>query len=118
MVLEHGIAVERVLGELHEQPLVAVQIGLRGLAAYLEFFPDFIVEVLEQLATGVGHRLVDFQAQFELEVVEGGLDFILLAAALVDGGDALFEVDAGLDGAQHFVAGAEHVFEELEFFGQ
>ena len=37
---------------------------------------------------------------------------------LVDGGDALLEVHAGLDGAQHFVAGAEDALEELELLGQ
>ena len=62
--------------------------------------------------------LVDLQAEFELELVEGGLDFVGLAAALVDGGDALLEIDAGLDGAEHLVAGAEHALEELEFFGE
>ena len=36
------------------------------------------------------------------------------AALLVDGGDALLEVDARLDGAEHLVAGAEHAVEEPE----
>ena len=66
----------------------------------------------------LGHGLVDLQAQFELELVEGGLDFLGLAAALVDGGDALLEVHAGFDGAQHLVAGAEDALEELELLGQ
>ncbi len=58
------------------------------------------------------------QAEFELELVEGSLDFVRLAAVLVDVGDALLEVHAGLDRAQHFVAGAEDAFEELELLGQ
>ena len=58
------------------------------------------------------------QAQLELELVEGGLDLLGLAAVLVDGGDALLEIHAGLDGAEHLVAGAEDALEELELLGQ
>ena len=65
-----------------------------------------------------GHRLIYFKTQFELELVECSLDFVRLAAALVDGGDALLEIHAGLDSAEHFVACAEHTFEELELLGQ
>ena len=54
--------------------------------------------------------------QLELELVEGGGDLIGFAAVLVDGGDALFEVDAGFDGAEHFIAGTEYAFEKLKLF--
>ena len=64
------------------------------------------------------HGLVDLQAEFELELVEGGLDLFGLAAALVDGRDAFLEIHAGLDGAEHFVAGTKNTFEEFEFLGQ
>ena len=45
-----GVAVQLVPGELHEQALEAVQIGLGGLVAHLELFPHLVVEVLQQLA--------------------------------------------------------------------
>ena len=113
-----GVAVQLVPRELHQQALVAVEVGLRGLVPHLELLAHFVVEVLQQLLARARHRFVDLEAQFELELVEGGLDLVGLAAALVDGGDALLEVDAGLDRAEHLVAGAEDALEELELLGQ
>ena len=49
-----------------------------------------------------------------LELVELELDLLRRAALLVDRRDALLEVHAGFDGAQHLVAGAEHAVEEPE----
>jgi hypothetical protein len=40
------------------------------------------------------------------------------AAPLVDADDAFFEIDAGLDGSQNFVAGTEDAAEELELHVQ
>ena len=50
--------------------------------------------------------------------VEGRLDLLGLPALLVDRRDALLEVDAGLDGPEHFVAGPEHAVEQLELLGE
>ncbi len=58
------------------------------------------------------------KAELELELVEGACDLVGRAAALVDVGDALLEVDAGLDRAEHLVAGAEDALEELELLGE
>ena len=52
--------------------------------------------------------------QLPLELVELELDLLRGAALLVDGGDALLEVHAGLDRAEHFVAGAEDAVEQPE----
>ena len=92
---------------------------MEASSLHLKFFAHFIVKVFQQLAAGAWLiDLIDFQTQFELELVEGGLDFLLLAAALVDGGDALLEIHAAFDGAQHFVAGAKDALEKLKLFGQ
>jgi len=109
---------EFVPGELHEETLVTIQVGLRGFVPNAEFLPYLVVEVFEQLTTRLGHRLVDFPTEFELELVEGGLDFVRLAAALVDAGDAFLEIHAGLDGSKDLVTRAKDALEELEFFGE
>ncbi|WP_186392912.1 MULTISPECIES: hypothetical protein [unclassified Pannonibacter] len=43
---------------------------------------------------------------------------IVLAALLIDACDPLLEIDAGLDGAQDFVAGAENALEKPELLGK
>ena len=52
--------------------------------------------------------------EFLLELVELELNLLRRAALLVDADDALLEIDAGLDGAEHLVAGAEDAVEEPE----
>ena len=49
---------------------------------------------------------------------EGGVDLLGRAALLVDGEDALLEIHAGLDGAQHLVGGTEDAAEEAELLAQ
>ena len=105
-------------GKTHEELFEAVQDGFRGRILHAELFPDFVIEILQELPAGLRHRFVDLKAEFELELIEGGLDLVDLAAALVDIVDALLEIYAAFDGAEHFVAGAENAFEQLELFGQ
>ena len=102
-------------GELDELAFEAVKEGLGIVEADLEFVPHLVVEVFEELAPGGGHGLVDLEVELELERIEGGLDFLRPAAALIDGGDAFLEVHTGFDGTEHLVAGAEDAGEELEF---
>lgn len=94
-----GLVGEFVTGERHEEPFVTAEVGLGGFVANREFLAHLVVEVFQQLAARLSHGLVNLQAEFELELVEGGLDFVGLTAALVDGGDALLEIHAGFDGA-------------------
>ena len=53
-----------------------------------------------------------------LQRAERGVDLLGRAALLVDGEDALLEVHAGLDGAQHLVRGAEDAVEEAELLAE
>ena len=73
-----GMAVQLVSGEPHEIAFDAVQRGDGGVGAHLELFPHLVVEVFQQLAARLGHGLVDLQAEFELELVEGDLDLLVL----------------------------------------
>ncbi len=100
--------IQLIACELHKELLVAIQKSLRGFILHTEFLAHFVVEMLQQLAACLRHSFVNFEAEFELELVECGPDFLRLAATLIDGSDALFEVHARLDGASHFIARAEH----------
>src|SRR5689334_9945060 len=73
-----------------------------------------LVEVLQQLPTGCGYGLVNFQTEIHLQLVERGDDLCWLTAPLVYVSNALFEVNAGLNGTEYFVTGPEHSLEQLE----
>ena len=77
-----------------------------------------LVEVLEQCSTRVVHPRADALVHLSLQGAERGVDLLGRAALLVDGEDALLEVHAGLDGAQHFVGGPEDAVEEAELLAQ
>ena len=53
-----------------------------------------------------------------LQRAERGVDLFGRAALLVNGKDALLEVDAGLDGPKHLIGGAEDAVEEAELLAQ
>jgi len=82
------VSLQLVPGKLHEQSLVSIEERLGGFIADLQLFADFVVEVFQQLAARLRHCVVDLQTQFKLKFVEGDLDFLVLAAALVDVIDA------------------------------
>jgi hypothetical protein len=103
--------------QAHEQLFESIQDGFRRCFLHAELFPDFVIKILQELPAGLRHRFVDLKTEFELELIEGGLDLVDLAAALVDIVDALLEIDAAFDGAEYFVAGAENAFEQLKLFG-
>lgn len=113
-----SVVAQLMAGELHEDPLEAVQHGLGVGVTQAELLAHLLVEVLQQLASGLAHRLVDLEGQLELELVEGRLDLRGLATALVDLGDPLLEIDPGFERSEHLVAGPEDALEELELFGQ
>jgi ABC-type multidrug transport system fused ATPase/permease subunit len=91
---------------------------LSRISADTELFANFVIKIFEQLAASASHRLIDLQAKLKLKLVEGTLNFLMLAAALVDVRDALFKINATFDGPQHLVASPKDAFEELELFGQ
>ena len=115
---ELGVRAEFVSGQLHEKLFVTGKIPLALAEVYPQLVVDFGVKILQELPAGAGHGLVDLRAQFQLQLVERRLDLLGRAAALVNGGDPLLEIDARLDGPQHFVAGPEDALEERELLGQ
>ena len=110
-VVEAGVGSQVKPRQLPEPVLEAVRDSPRSDAHLLD---DFLIEVVEQLLPGVAGLSAISRFQFVLELVELELDLLRRAALLVDGGDALLEVHAGLDGPEHFVAGAEDAVEEAE----
>src|SRR5665213_234370 len=79
---------------------------------------NFGVEVLQQLLAGVAHRLRDFGVEVEPELRELRFDGLRRTALLVNGHDPTFEIDPGLDSAQHLVAGTEHSRKQPELLGK
>ena len=104
-----------MLRQAHQQTFESIKIDFRVFVANLELLSNLVVEILEQLSPRLAHRFVDLEAQFELKLIERGLDLVRLAALLIDRADALLEIDAGLNRPENLVARAEHAFEEFEF---
>ena len=101
-------------GKAAEQP----EMGLEGIEAafafQFDFFEYFLVEVFQELLVGMIEFLGDALVEFSAQGVKSMLDFRFGAAILINLYDALFEVDPAFDGAEYFIAGAEHAVEELE----
>ena len=55
-----------MLRKTHQSLFKSVQINLRIIIANLQLFAHLIVEIFEQLLSGLAHRLVDLEAQFKL----------------------------------------------------
>ena len=108
---ELGAVREFVARELHQQALEEIEVGLGVLVPNFQLLPHFVIEVLQQLLTRAGDRLVDLEVQFKLKLVEGNLDLVGSPAALVDRRDALLEIHARFDRTQDFVARTEHALE-------
>src|SRR5205823_2384137 len=84
MVSKLGVAIQFVPGQLHEQSFVDVEERLRLLITNFELFTDLVIEVFQQLAARLSHRLIDLKAEFKLKLIEGDFYLLVLAAALVD----------------------------------
>jgi len=50
--------------EIHQQPLVAIQVFLTVAQVHLELFPHFLIEMLKELLPRTRQRLIDLAAQF------------------------------------------------------
>ena len=73
-----GVAAQFMPGGPNEELFKFVERTLGFASLFTKFFADFVVEILKQLPPGLGHRLVDFEAQFELELVKRRLDLFRL----------------------------------------
>ena len=113
--IETGAAAQFGTADVKQHPFVtAAAVG----GADAQFFLYFFVEVFQHDLPGFVHGFVDFAGEVLPQSGKACLDFFGGTAAAVDVGDAPLEVHAGAYRAQHFVAGAEDAFKELEFFLQ
>lgn len=104
----------RVVWRVHQQTFQSIKAAGRIALGNFQTFLHNFVEVFQQRLAFIQHRVADFSRQIELELLEGGMNFVGVAAILVDVGNAALKIDTGFHGAEHFVAGTEHAIEELE----
>ena len=64
------IRTQFMLRQAHQQMLKAGKIDLRVIIADLQLLANLVIEIFEQLLPSLAHRLVDLEAQFELQLVE------------------------------------------------
>lgn len=114
--VEAGLVGQHKPREQPEAPPDAVELRPRVGKLQAQSRVNVLIKVLEQRAAGVFEPGADLLVELGPQRLKGGVDLVGRAALLADGEDALFEIDARLDGAQHLVAGAEHAVEELELF--
>lgn len=75
--------VQRLLSavEVHSEPLV-----------------HLFDEMFQQVAAGLRQPVADVAVEFGLKLIEGGFDFRIGPALLIDGGDPLLQIHAALNG--------------------
>ena len=112
-LVEAGIGAEIEAGYLPEPLLKAIEIVA---AADADLFDNFLVEIIQELLPRFFSFVVDLGFEVLLELIELEADLLRCTAFLVNGNDPLFEIDAGLDGAEHLVAGSEDAIEKAKFF--
>ena len=115
IVIEGGIAAKLIFRDRPELALIAVHILLAAIQIDLEAVMHLGIEMFEQGAPRVLHRGVDLLLHLGAQGLEALLDVLRRAAVLVDFRDALLEIDARTDRAEHLVGSAEDAFEKLEF---
>ncbi len=118
VVIEARLVGQHVARERPEAPADPVQPGPGIRKPHAQPFVHVLVEVLEQRPSGVFQPGADLFVHLRLQGLEGGVDLLRGPALLVDREDALFEVHAGFDRAQHLVGGAEHAAEQVELLLQ
>src|SRR6185503_12505594 len=113
---EPAIVEAREVGEhvASQSPELLVEPVEHGPTLNLDLLNDLLIEVVEQLLTSVILPDRDLGLQVLLQFVELKLDLLGRPAFLIDAGNALFEVHAGLNGTQNLVTSSKHAVEELE----
>src|SRR5450755_1463536 len=84
----------------------------------LELARNLFVHVLQQALARIEHLLVDLFLQFGLKLVEGGINLGFVAGTLNNLKNAPLDIDASLDNTEHFIAGAEDAFEQIELLAE
>jgi hypothetical protein len=111
-IVEAGATVEHEAGQGPEALAKPIELRLGVVKLQPQALVHVLVEVLEQRPARVVDTGADLLVHFRLQGAERGVDLLGRSALLVDGEDALLEVDAGLDRAEHLVGGAEDAVEE------
>jgi hypothetical protein len=112
-VIEAGIGAEIEARYLPEPLCEAVEIVA---AADADLFDHLLVEIVQELFPRLFSLVVDFRFQVLLKLIELEADLLRRAALLVNRDDPLFKIHAGLDGAEHLIAGSEDAVEEAKLF--
>src|SRR5580692_7799498 len=102
-----------MLCETHQLTLEVREVLASILIAEFQLFTHLVIKVLQQLSASQGHSFADLGTQFTLKNIERRLNVRGLPALLVNLGNALLEVNARLDDAQHLVTGSEYTLEQL-----
>lgn len=85
------------LREAHQQAFQPAQRCLGGLVAEAQPLLHILVKVFEQGLAGVEHGVADLSSQVILQLLEGRLNLLGMAAGLVNLGNATLKIDTGLD---------------------
>src|ERR1700687_1765641 len=85
-------------------------------AADADLFDNFLVEIVQELLPRRFSFVVNFRLKIVLELVKFEADLLRGSALLINRDDALLEVHARFNRAQHLVAGPEHAVEQAELF--
>src|SRR3972149_215769 len=116
--LELSLAVQLGPRQLQEAALAVGQGLQRLVSVHAQARAHVLVEVLQEHSAGLGHARLNLLVELGLKPIEGRLDFLGIAASLVDLRDAALDVYPGFERAQHLVARAEEAVEELELLAQ
>ena len=117
-LIEIGPLVEDEARERPEAPADTVKLGLCVGKLELEALMHVLVEMFEELLASIVHPGADLFIHLCLQLAECGFDLLRGPAFLVDGENALFEIDPRFDGAEHFVGRTEDAAEKAELLGQ
>ena len=113
-ILEGGLAVELALHERQQSAATLVECRPSLVTVDSKTLVNFFVEVVEDHLSRLRKAVMNLVFEIGLELGERPGDVFLGSALLVDLGDTAFDVDAGLEGAEHLVAGSEDPVEEVE----
>ena len=88
------MSIECGAGEAHQQAFQPAERRAGIHVAQAQPLLYIFVEVFQKGLAGVEHGVGNLAGQIELQLLEGGMDGLGVAAGLVDFGDAAFEIDA------------------------
>ena len=115
VVEEFRFGQEPALRQLIEPALPVVERRLRRVALEPEALVDFLIEIFQKGLVGLLHARLNGLVQLELQLVESVFDLGGGAAVLENGCDALLEIHAGFQRAEHLVVAPKTPSKSLNF---